>query len=374
MKITNVEGIILRLPVRQAVADGTQDDLLIRIETDEGIVGYGEVDTSPEVGKAAIDAQMSHGTCYGLREILLGMDPFDIEQIWEVMYRKTNYYGRLGVVMHVMSGIDMALWDILGKAAGKPIHKLLGGTFCRDVRAYASMLMPDTAEEVQQAVRRYTEQGFTALKFGYGPLGKDVRKDVALASIAKETAGQEVEVMIDVGHGYNLKMAMQAAKEFEALGIYWMEEPFPPEAIEDYRRLSDSTSLRIAAGEQDAGRWAFRRLIWDAHLDVIQPDISRVGGLSEAKRIAYMAHEANRVCVPHAFRTGILVAACLHLIAAIPNSEFLEFSVTESTLRRELLTKPFQVVQGRVAVPALPGLGVEINPDAMKKYAVDAGA
>jgi L-rhamnonate dehydratase len=374
MKITNVEGIILRLPVRQAVADGTQDDLLIRIETDEGIVGYGEVDTSPEVGKAAIDAQMSHGTCYGLREILLGMDPFDIEQIWEVMYRKTNYYGRLGVVMHVMSGIDMALWDILGKAAGKPIHKLLGGTFCTDVRAYASMLMPDTAEEVQQAVRRYTEQGFTALKFGYGPLGKDVRKDVALASIAKETAGQEVEVMIDVGHGYNLKMAMQAAKEFEALGIYWMEEPFPPEAIEDYRRLSDSTSLRIAAGEQDAGRWAFRRLIWDAHLDVIQPDISRVGGLSEAKRIAYMAHEANRVCVPHAFRTGILVAACLHLIAAIPNSEFLEFSVTESTLRRELLTKPFQVVQGRVAVPALPGLGVEINPDAMKKYAVDAGA
>jgi L-rhamnonate dehydratase len=374
MKITNVEGIILRLPVRQAVADGTQDDLLIRIETDEGIVGYGEVDTSPEVGKAAIDAQMSHGTCYGLREVLLGMDPFDIEQIWEMMYRKTNYYGRLGVVMHVMSGIDMALWDILGKAVGKPIHKLLGGSFCRDVRAYASMLMPDTAEEVQDAVRRYKEQGFTALKFGYGQLGKNVRKDVALASVAKETAGQDVEVMIDIGHGYSLKMAMQAAKEFEALGIYWMEEPFPPEAIEDYRRLSDSTSLRIAAGEQDAGRWAFRRLIWDAHLDVIQPDISRVGGLSEAKRIAYMAHEANRVCVPHAFRTGVLVAACLHLIAAIPNSEFLEFSVTESTLRRELLTKPFQVVEGRVAVPTLPGLGVEINPETMKKYAVDTGA
>jgi L-rhamnonate dehydratase len=374
MKITNVEGIILRLPVRQAVADGTQDDLLIRIETDEGIVGYGEVDTSPEVGKAAIDAQMSHGTCYGLREVLLGMDPFDIEQIWEMMYRKTNYYGRLGVVMHVMSGIDMALWDILGKAVGKPIHKLLGGSFCRDVRAYASMLMPDTAEEVQDAVRRYKEQGFTALKFGYGQLGKNVRKDVALASVAKETAGQDVEVMIDIGHGYSLKMAMQAAKEFEALGIYWMEEPFPPEAIEDYQRLSDSTSLRIAAGEQDAGRWAFRRLIWDAHLDVIQPDISRVGGLSEAKRIAYMAHEANRVCVPHAFRTGVLVAACLHLIAAIPNSEFLEFSVTESTLRRELLTKPFQVVEGRVAVPTLPGLGVEINPETMKKYAVDTGA
>ena len=126
MKITNVEGIILRLPVRQAVADGTQDDLLIRIETDEGIVGYGEVDTSPEVGKAAIDAQMSHGTCYGLREVLIGLDPFDIEQIWELMYRKTNYYGRLGLVMHVISGIDMALWDILGKGRRKTNSQAAG--------------------------------------------------------------------------------------------------------------------------------------------------------------------------------------------------------------------------------------------------------
>ena len=176
--------------------------------------------------------------------------------------------------------------------------------------------------------------------------------------------------MIDIGHGYTLKMAMQAAKQFEALGIYWMEEPFPPEAIEDYRRLCDFTSLRIAAGEQDVGRWTFRRLIWDAHLDVIQPDISRVGGLTEAKRIAYMAQEVNRLCVPHAFRTGVLVAACLHLIAAIPNSAFLEFSVTDSALRRELLAEPFKVVHGQVAVPTKPGLGIEINADTLKAYAV----
>jgi L-rhamnonate dehydratase len=370
MKITGVEGIILRLPVRQAVADGTQDDLLIRVETDEGITGYGEVDTSPEVGRAVVNAEMSHGTCYGLREILVGMDPFDIEQIWDQMYRKTNYYGRLGVVLHAMSGVDMALWDILGKATGKPVHKLLGGSFCDSVRAYASMLMPETAQEVRELVSRYTAQGFTAVKFGYGPLGKDVRMDVQLAAAAKEAAGQDVEVMIDIGHGYTLKMAMQAAKEFESMGIYWMEEPFPPEAIPDYQRLCDSTPLRIAAGEQDVGRWTFRRLIWDAHLDVIQPDISRVGGLSEAKRIAYMAHEANRLCVPHAFRTGILVAACLHLIAAIPNSAFLEFSVTDSALRRELLLEPFKVVKGRVAVPTKPGLGIEISEKTIETYRV----
>jgi len=370
MKITGVEGIILRLPVRQAVADGTQDDLLIRIETDEGITGYGEVDTSPGVGRAVVDAEMSHGTCYGLREILIGMDPLDIEQIWEQMFHKTNYYGRLGVVMHAMSGVDMALWDILGKAVDKPVHKLLGGSFCDEVRAYASMLMPETTHEVRDLVSRYAERGFTAMKFGYGPLGKDVRRDVELAAAAKEAAGPNVEVMIDIGHGYTLKMAMQAAREFENLGIYWMEEPFPPEAIRDYQRLCDSTSLRIAAGEQDVGRWTFRQLIWEAHLDVIQPDISRVGGLTEAKRIAYMAHEANRVCVPHAFRTGVLVAACLHLIAAIPNSAFLEFSVTDSALRRELLMEPFKVVRGRVAVPNKAGLGIELNAKTIERYRV----
>jgi L-rhamnonate dehydratase len=370
LKITNVEGIILRLPVRQAVADGTQDDLLIRVETDEGITGYGEVDTSPEVGKAVIDAEMSHGTCYGLREILVGRDPFDIEQIWELMYRKTNYYGRLGVVMHAMSGVDMALWDIMGKALGKPVHKLLGGSYCSDVRAYASLLMPENPEDVRAAVRRYVAEGFTAVKLGYGPLGQDVRKDVELAAAAKEAAGPDVEVMIDIGHGYSLKETMQAAREFEDLGIFWMEEPLPPEDFDGYRNLCASTSLRIAAGEQDAGRWTFRRLIWEAGLDVLQPDISRVGGLTEAKRIAYMAHEANRLCVPHAFRTGVLVAACLHLIAAIPNSAFLEFSVTESALRRELLVAAFKVVKGRVAVPTQPGLGIEINPDTVKAYSL----
>jgi L-rhamnonate dehydratase len=370
MKITNVEGIILRLPVRQSVADGTQDDLLIRIETDDGITGYGEVDTSPEVGKAVIDAEMSHATCYGLREILLGKDPSDVEQIWETMYRRTNYYGRLGVVMHAMSGVDMALWDILGKAADKPVHKLLGGSYCSEVRAYASLLMPAEIDEVRAAVRRYVTDGFTAVKLGYGPLGKDVRRDVELAAAAKEVAGRDVEVMIDIGHGYSLKQAMQAAKEFEDIGIFWMEEPLPPEDIDGYRRLCDSTSLRIAAGEQDAGRWTFRRLIWQAGLDVIQPDISRVGGLTEAKRIAYMAHEANRLLVPHAFRTGVLVAACLHLIAAIPNSAFLEFSVTESPLRRKLLTAPFKVVNGRVAVPTRPGLGIEIDSQAVQDYSL----
>ncbi|MBI1983660.1 MAG: mandelate racemase/muconate lactonizing enzyme family protein [Acidobacteria bacterium] len=370
MRITQVEGIILRLPVRTSAVEGTQDDLLVRIETDEGIVGYGETDTSPQVGKAVVDAEMSHGICYGLRDILLGQDPFDIEQLWELMYRKTLYYGRQAVALHVMSAVDMALWDILGQALGKPVHQLLGGSYCTEVRAYASAVMPETVAEMREAVRSYVERGFSAVKLGWGGLGKGLRRDVELAAAAKDEAGGEVDIMIDIGHAYDLKTALQAAREFDQIGIYWMEEPLPPDDLDGYRRLCDSTPLRIAAGENEAGRRAFRRLISYARVDVIQPDISRAGGLTETKKIAYMAYDANRPCVPHAFKSDILLAATLHLLAAIPNSPFLEYSVSESPLRNLLVKDPLLPVDGRVAVPAKPGLGIEVNQDLICKYGV----
>src|SRR5664279_3564498 len=168
MKIINVTATVLRLPQISDAADGTQDDLIIKVETDEGITGYGEVDTSPFVGKAVVDAYMSHGTCYGLREVLIGSDPFDHEQIWNDMWAKTYYYGRTGPVMHVMSGIDMAVWDIMGKAVGKPVHKLLGGSYVDKVRPYASALMPDSLDEVKRMTEKYSSLGYTAIKYGWG--------------------------------------------------------------------------------------------------------------------------------------------------------------------------------------------------------------
>jgi L-rhamnonate dehydratase len=368
MKIVAVEPIVLRLPVRSAAVEGTQDDLLVRVETDDGIVGYGESDTSPDVGKAVVEAEMSHGICYGLREVVVGRDPLDIEQLWETMYRKTLYYGRQAVALHVMSAVDMALWDILGQALNQPVHKLLGGSYCTDVRAYASALMPETLSETREAVRSYVERGFDAIKLGWGGLGKGLRRDVELVAAAREAAGAGVELMIDIGHAYDLKTALQAAREFTQLGIFWMEEPLPPDDLDGYRRLCDSTSLRIAAGESEAGRRSFRRLISHARLDIIQPDISRAGGLTETKKIAYMAHDANRPCVPHAFKSDILLSATLHLLAAIPNSLFLEYAVSESPLRRDLVKNPLRVVDGRVAVPTRPGLGFEINSEVMSKY------
>ncbi len=370
MKITNVSAIILKLPEISTAADGTQDDLILKVETDEGITGYGEVDTSPYVGKAVVDAYMSHGTCYGLREVLVGCDPFDYEQIWNEMWAKTYYYGRTGPVIHVMSGVDMALWDIMGKSTGKPVHKLLGGSYSDKVRPYASALMPDTPDEVKKLVEKHVSQGYTAVKLGWGPLGYNVNYDVELMKTAREAAGDKVELMVDIGKRYRLKSAMYMAKAMEQINVYWLEEPLPAEDIEGYRRLVEYSPVRIATGEEESGRIAFGRLINETRIDVVQPDMSRCGGLTEAKKIATMAADANILCVPHAFKTGILVAASIHLIASIPHAPFLEFSVTESSIRKELLVNPFIQKDGFIEVPSTPGLGIELNPEVIRKYSV----
>jgi L-alanine-DL-glutamate epimerase-like enolase superfamily enzyme len=371
MKITDVKAIVLRLPEISSAADGTQDDLIIVVETDEGITGYGEVDTAPNVGKAIVEAWMSHGTCYGLREVVLGADPFDYEQIWNDMWAKTYYYGRFGPVIHVMSGIDMAIWDIMGKSTGKPVHKLLGGSVTDKVRPYASALMPDNIEEVKRMTEKYVSLGYPAIKFGWGPMGYDVKYDYKLVEAVRKTAGDGIDIMIDIGKRYRLKQAVYMANALEQLDIYWLEEPLPDEDYEGYRRLTESTSLRIATGEEESGRLAFERLMNETHVDVIQPDISRCGGLTEAKKIAVMAADRNIMLVPHAFKTGILVAASIQFIASLNHTPYLEFSVTESAIRKELLLNPFKQKDGYIDVPESPGLGIELNPEVISKYGVD---
>ena len=371
MKITNVIAIMLKLPEISTSADGTQDDLIIKVETDEGITGYGEVDTAPFVGKAIVDAYMSHGTCYGLREVVVGADPFDYEQIWNDMWAKTYYYGRSGPVMHVMSGIDMALWDIMGKATGKPVHKLLGGSYSTKVRPYASALMPDTPDEVKKIVEKHASQGYTAIKLGWGPLGYNVKYDVELVKTARKAAGDQMEIMIDIGKRYRLREAIYAAKAMEQSNIYWLEEALPAEDLNGFRHLTEQSPVRIATGEEESGRLAFKRLIEETGIDVVQPDMSRCGGLTEAKKIATLAADANILCVPHAFKTGVLVAASIHLIASIQHAPFLEFSVTESAIRKELMINPFIQKDGFIEVPTAPGLGIELNPEVIKKYGVN---
>src|SRR5438045_2035021 len=281
LKITDVEAIVLRQPVLDdGIADGSQDDLVVLVHTDEGITGIGEVDSAPEAVRALVNASGSHAIANSLHDLLVGEDPVDVERLWQKMYRGLIYIGRRGIALHALSGIDIALWDIAGKAAGKPVHELLGGAKRDRVRAYASRLMPDTPEETSEAVSALCGDGFTAVKLGWGPLGKDPKHDVKLAAAAKEAAG-ECEILFDAGLGYgaDAKVAIDVARELEELGIFWLEEPFEPDEYEAYAELADAVDIRVAAGEQDTTRWGFRELIERGHVDLVQPDVTRCGGI-----------------------------------------------------------------------------------------------
>jgi L-rhamnonate dehydratase len=376
VKITEVETIILRQPdVDDAIADGSQDDLIVRIHTDEGIVGIGEVDSAPEVVKAAINAPNSHANAIGLRHMLLGGDPLDNEGLWAKMYRGSVYYGRRGAAIHAMSGVDLALWDIKGKVAGKPVSELLGTPRHTRIRAYASTLMPDTEDEVRAKVAGLAELGFTAIKLGWGPLGQDEHHDVRLVKAARQTVGDGVDILIDAGLGYvaDAKRAIWVARELEQLGVYWLEEPFEPDELEAYAELADTVDLRIAAGEHDATAWGFRELIDGGHLDVVQPDMTRCGGLTDGLRIAKLAEEKGVVCMPHAWKSGIVKAASLHMNAILPGERLQEYCVAGTPINEALTIQRHPLKDGYVDVPTGPGLGVDLDPEILAHFTVKAG-
>jgi L-alanine-DL-glutamate epimerase-like enolase superfamily enzyme len=375
MKITEVETLILRLPQITEECNGTQDALLVKIHTDTGLVGVGEVDSSPEVIRAIFDAPYSHTLSCGLRQLLIGEDPRDIERLWEKMYRGTLYFGRRSAAIQAISGADIALWDILGKATGMPVYQLLGGAYNTRLRAYSSDLMPNTPTEAESRAAELRDAGFTAFKFGWGPLGTDERLDSALIAAARRGVGHENDLMIDVGLCWDATTAIARARRFAEYNLFWIEEPLPPDDIEGYARLADAVDTRIAAGEEEATVHAFRDLMDRGHIDVVQVDVSRAGGLTESRRIAQLAHQRNLPCVPHAFSTGVLLAASMHWVASIPNGSLVEYTVSESPLATALhgtglLREPLRAVDGYLQVPDSPGLGIELDEELLVKYRV----
>ena len=374
MKITEVEAIILRQPaVDDGIADGSQDDLVIKISTDEGIVGIGEVDSAPEAVAALVERSSSHAIAGSLHDLLIGEDPRDVERLWWKMYRGLIYIGRRGIALHALSGIDIALWDIKGKAEGKPVHELLGGAVHDRVRAYASMLMPDTTEETAERVAKLCDDGFTAVKLGWGPLGKDPKHDVALAAAAKEVAG-EADILIDAGFGYgnDAKTAIGVARELEQLGVFWLEEPFEPDEYEAYAELADAVDIRVAAGEQDTTVWGFRELIERGHVDLVQPDVTRCGGITEWLRIAELARSMGVETVPHAWKSGIIKAASLHCNAVIPDALFQEYCVAETPINQTLTKERLPVEpDGTILVPTAPGIGITLDEEVVEHYRVN---
>ena len=373
MKITDVEAIILRQPdLDDSKADGSQDALLIRIQTDEGITGVGEVDSLPPVIKAMVEAPTSHAVAGGLRQMLIGENPLEIDRLWEKMYRGTIYCGRRSTAIHAMSGVDIALWDIKGKALGLPVSQLLGGPHTKKIRAYASTLMPETPEECFKVVSENVERGFTAIKLGWGPWGRDADLDIVLAKAAREAAGDKVELMFDIGLGWpNADHAIKQVRRLEEYRPYWVEEPLWPDELDGYRKLADTVETRIAAGEQDSTRWGFEDLMERCRVDVVQPDVTRAGGISEVVKIGRQAELRGTMCVTHSWSTGIIKAASLHALAALPKSEWFEYCVQDTPLNKLLTDEQFPIdSDGMVEIPTKPGLGIEIDDEVVARFTV----
>lgn len=371
MKITKVEALYLRLPEVKDQCDSGQDALIVRVETDAGITGIGEVDSSPLGVKGVIEGPFSHTITCGLGQLVVGEDPFETEKIWHKMYSANIYSGRRGIGLHAMSGIDLALWDIKGKALGVPVWKLLGGGFHQKIRCYASSLFGPTPAKTGELARRYRDQGFTAVKFGWAPMGRDERTDIALVREGRKGLGDDADLLIDAGLVWDSKTALQRANAFADYGIFWLEEPLRPDDYEGSRRLAESTPVRIAAGEEESSRLSYIDLMDRGRIDVVQVDLTRCGGFTEATKIAALAWDRGLPVANHGFTTYINVAAALHWLNSIPNALICEFVAEEETNLREIITKQrLRAKDGYLEIPQEPGLGIELDEEAVARYRV----
>ena len=371
MRITDVETIYVRSDEVKDQCDSGQDALIVRVHTDSGISGLGEVDSNPMAVKGAIEGPYSHSVASGLRELVIGEDPFETEKIWHKMYTRNIYGGRRGVGFHAMSGIDLALWDIKGKALGLPIWKLLGGGFHKRLRCYASSLWGETPELTRELAARYVDRGFAAVKFGWDPMGRDEATDIALVREARKGLGDGPDLLIDAGLVWDAKTAIRRVRAFEEYRIFWLEEPLMPDDYDGYRRLSESVDVRIAAGEEESGRASFLELMDRGKVDVIQVDLTRAGGLTEAVKIASLAQDRGLRVANHGFTTYINVAAALHFLNSVPNSLIVEYVAEEETTLRDHLTKQRIVARdGMLDIPEEPGLGVELDEEGVGRFRV----
>lgn len=371
MKITAVEPIHLRVPVVDAIPDGTLDVLVVKIHTDEGIIGIGEVTSQSYVCKACFEAPRSAARRHGLTSILLGEDPSDPGRLWQKMYYETNRYGRRGAAIHAISGADIALWDLKGKAEGKPVYELLGGARRRSVRAYASVLFGDTPEQTAALARDFVGMGLTAAKFGWGPFGKDPVLDLELVTAAREAFGHDRDLMVDAGHAWEWPTALERARMLAPLKIGWLEEPLSQDDRAGYAQLCPQSPVPIAAGEGDVTQWDFEDLL-ERGVHVVQPDVAFCGGLTVCRQVSQMAEARGRRVVPHCFSTGINLAASLHWMASVPSGDLVEYCLRPSPLMRKLVRNLPPLIDGRVPVPTGPGLGIELDEAIVEEFRVSS--
>ena len=387
MKIVDIRAIPLsyRCEPPYGSAGGMQASrggLLVEVETDDGITGIGEAGVGGGSTHNVIEQQ--------LRPMLLGEDPLLIEGLWQKMFARTRQFGRRGIIMNAISGIDIALWDIAGKVAKLPVYRLLGA--CRDrVEAYASggfYQEGKSIDDLAGEAEGYRARGFHAMKMkiGRNPSTQthlrhlaanaqtcevEPEEDIARVAAVRRALGPQAKLMVDVNCAWSPAFAIEMGRALEPYKLYWIEEPVATDDIDGSARVADALATPIAGYETEIGLYGFRELITRGAVDVVQPDIAWTGGFSEGRRIAALAQAHHLMVAPHAFGGAVLLAASLHFAASIPNALVLEFDQNPNGLRDELLKEPLRADgDGMIRLPERPGLGIELDPAAVERYRV----
>jgi L-alanine-DL-glutamate epimerase-like enolase superfamily enzyme len=386
MKITDVECHVLVVNDLTVDANSSaQDDIVVIVHTDDGISGVGEADTNPWCVQALIKSPGSHNLARGLEEVIVGCDPLEVEALWDKMYIGSFMSGRRGAGICAIGALDMALWDIRGKALGVPCWKLLGGACNDPVIPYASLL--PAGETVQAQKRSLVAKVVEAKRLGFraaklevvimGPYAHNnvrgtYRDVVETVAACREAVGPEMVLMVDVCYSWNdAREALRVINDLVPYKPYFVETPIRLDDLDGYAYLHDHSAIPISAGELQNGRFEFAELMDRGKVDVAQPDVGRVGGLTEAKRVAEMARDRGKLIVPHCWKTAIGIWASVHLAAVTPHCPYIEFlppSLSESALRRELVLNEPALEDGGIPLPTAPGLGIELNPEALERY------
>ena len=337
---------------------------LIAVHTDTGLVGLGSVFTNDDLVRASLAL---------LEPLYVGESALEPERVSEKLHQHMFWLGRGGSITHTISGIDIALWDLLGKATGQSVGRLLGGRYRERVQPYASLLMQEPAK-MRDSLLAVKAQGFRAFKIGWGPFGRvSAAMDEAIVKAAREAIGPDCRLMVDAGgsdaywtNGY--KWALNAARMLASYDVFWFEEPLQPDALEDFTLLREHSPIAIAGGEVLTRRQSFQPWLQARAFDIVQPDVTKVGGISEERRIAWMAQDHGVRFIPHGWNTAVGLAADLQLTSAFPGTDLVEY-LTGSPFIDDITIGGWQLdADGMLSIPTQPGLGLELDPDAIARY------
>lgn len=366
MKISHVKTHLVHCPIPEEhrVRSGAglklaRQAAIVEIGTDEGLSGIGPC----SFGSASLDlGAVASLVDRALAPALVGEDAQRIEHLWEKIYYGSivRVHGHRGLGLALLSGVDIALWDLKGKALGAPIYQLLGGAVHDPVYAYASSIYWGSPEECAAQARRFLDEGFRALKM---KVGLDVENDIASLAAVREEVGPDVDIMVDANECYTRHLALRVGRELDRYSVLFFEEPLPIDDVDGHRFLAERLDTRIATGENMYTRWGFLPFITSGGVHVVQADASRTGGISEARKINELASAFHLHAAPHTFSDVLTVAASLQLVAATPNAVILELDRTYNPLQTELARNPLVVRDSFVELPRGPGLGIELDWD-----------